>query len=59
MTKILLAGAGGTMGRTIAACVNERDDCMVVAGFDKVTTMTDASPFSKTKRFYRPGGCNY
>lgn len=44
MKKILIAGAGGTMGKTIAACANERDDCMVVAGFDKITTMNDSFP---------------
>ncbi|MGI5960190.1 MAG: 4-hydroxy-tetrahydrodipicolinate reductase [Massiliimalia sp.] len=34
MTKILLSGANGRMGRVIAGIVAERDDCKVVAGID-------------------------
>lgn len=34
MTKILLSGCGGKMGRVIAACVADREDCEIVAGID-------------------------
>lgn len=34
MTNIAICGANGKMGRTIAGCVNDRDDCTVVAGID-------------------------
>lgn len=41
MTKILLSGANGKMGRVIAACVRERDDCTIVAGIDPSDNMLD------------------
>ena len=34
MTRILLCGCNGKMGRVIARCVKERDDCEIVAGVD-------------------------
>ena len=34
MTRIILSGCNGKMGRTITACVAERQDCEIVAGFD-------------------------
>lgn len=34
MTKILLSGCGGKMGRVIASCVADREDCEIVAGID-------------------------
>lgn len=34
MTRILLCGCNGKMGRVIAACVKEREDCKIVAGID-------------------------
>ncbi len=34
MIKIILSGAGGTMGQVIAKCVTQRNDCTVVAGID-------------------------
>ena len=34
MVNFLLSGACGKMGRVIARCVAEREDCTVVAGVD-------------------------
>ncbi len=34
MTDIILVGCGGKMGRKIAECVSQRDDCRIVAGVD-------------------------
>lgn len=34
MTKIILSGCFGKMGRVITECVNTRDDCEIVAGID-------------------------
>lgn len=38
MTKIILSGCNGKMGRAITACVKEREDCKIVAGVDLNTT---------------------
>lgn len=37
MTKIILSGANGKMGKVISRCVDEREDCKIVAGFDIYT----------------------
>lgn len=34
MTRIILSGANGKMGRVISRCVDERTDCKIVAGLD-------------------------
>lgn len=34
MTRIVICGANGHMGRTIAACIAQRTDCTVIAGVD-------------------------
>ncbi len=34
MTNIILCGCNGKMGRAVTACVADRDDCQIVAGFD-------------------------
>lgn len=34
MTRIILSGCNGKMGRVITTCVAERCDCKIVAGFD-------------------------
>ena len=34
MTRIILSGALGKMGKAIMACVSNRDDCEIVAGVD-------------------------
>ncbi len=40
MTRIILSGCNGKMGKTITACVAERTDCEIVAGFDICTDST-------------------
>ncbi len=35
MKKIIISGCCGRMGRVIASCILDRDDCEVVAGVDK------------------------
>lgn len=37
MTNIVICGANGKMGKTIYSCIQERDDCKVVAGIDIYT----------------------
>lgn len=34
MTRIILSGCNGKMGRVVTACVDGRDDCKIVAGVD-------------------------
>ncbi len=48
MTRILLCGCNGKMGRTIAACAAKRDDCKIVAGVDVNTTSCDDFPVFST-----------
>lgn len=52
MTRLILSGANGTMGRVIAASVHERNDCSVVAGIDPNTEMADGFHV-----FANPGDC--
>lgn len=51
-TKIILSGCCGKMGRTIAACAAEREDCVIVAGIDLVT-----EPYSDFPIFSQPADC--
>lgn len=44
MKRIVLCGCNGKMGRNIAACVKDRDDCTIVAGVDVSGEMLDAFP---------------
>lgn len=37
MTNIAICGANGKMGKTIYSCIQDRDDCTVVAGIDLYT----------------------
>jgi 4-hydroxy-tetrahydrodipicolinate reductase len=37
MTKIVICGANGKMGHTVASCVAERNDCTVIGGIDSYT----------------------
>ncbi len=37
MTKIVICGANGKMGKTIYKCVSERDNCEIVGGIDIFT----------------------
>ena len=53
MKRILLSGCNGKMGRNIAACVRERNDCTIVAGIDISGTVLDAFPV-----FTSPAECS-
>ena len=37
MTNIAICGANGKMGKNVYACIEDRDDCQVVAGVDVCT----------------------
>ena len=52
MTRIILSGCNGKMGKTIAQCVAERTDCEIVAGFD---INTEASTYPV---FADPAACS-
>ena len=48
MTKILLSGACGHMGKVIQSIVSARDDCEIVAGVDKFNDNTASFPIYPT-----------
>lgn len=48
MTKILISGANGKMGKVIAHCIASRDDCEVVGGIDLYTGSTNEFPVVTT-----------
>lgn len=48
MTKILLSGACGHMGKVIQSIVSARDDCEIVAGVDKFNDNTSSFPIYPT-----------
>lgn len=52
MTRILLCGCNGKMGRAVTACVETRDDCEVVAGVDVNTALPNTYPV-----FASPADC--
>lgn len=37
MTKIVISGANGKMGRTVYNCIKDREDCAVIGGIDLFT----------------------
>ena len=37
MTRIVLCGANGKMGKTVAGCIAGREDCCVIGGIDSYT----------------------
>ena len=43
MTRIILSGANGKMGKVIQSVVSGRDDCEIVAGVD-LNTRSDSFP---------------
>ena len=53
MTRILLCGCNGKMGRVVTACVADRKDCRIVAGVDIHTVSGDypvyANPWDCTE----------
>lgn len=38
MTKIVICGANGKMGHTVASCIQGREDCTVIGGIDSYTS---------------------
>ncbi len=52
MTRILLCGCNGKMGRAVTACVAARDDCEIVAGVDVNTAVSNDYPV-----FFSPADC--
>lgn len=44
MTNIILCGCNGKMGKAITACVNNREDCRIVAGVDLNTEISSNFP---------------
>lgn len=44
MIKIILVGCSGKMGRVIANAVSERNDCTIIAGIDKDTSLVTSFP---------------
>ncbi|MDP4152979.1 MAG: 4-hydroxy-tetrahydrodipicolinate reductase [Bacillota bacterium] len=44
MVRILLSGALGKMGRTVAACVEEDENCSIVAGLDRFEDIAGSFP---------------
>ena len=53
MTRFIVCGCNGKMGRAIAACVKERCDCEIVAGFDRNTDSSAGFPV-----YANPANCN-
>ena len=53
MTRLILSGCNGKMGRVITACVAERCDCSIVAGFDINTESHSGFPV-----YANPANCN-
>lgn len=48
MVQIAISGACGKMGRTLAACIAERENCQVIAGIDLFADDTMGFPVVKT-----------
>ena len=48
MTNIAICGANGHMGKTVYNCIQERDDCQVVAGIDIFTKQYADFPIVET-----------
>ncbi|WP_295219389.1 4-hydroxy-tetrahydrodipicolinate reductase [Ruminococcus sp.] len=44
MTKIVICGANGKMGHTVASCIAGRDDCTVIGGIDAYTVQYAGFP---------------
>lgn len=48
MTNIVICGANGKMGHTVASCVESREDCCVIAGIDSYTKVYSDFPIVET-----------
>ena len=55
MTRIILCGANGKMGRVIQSVVNARDDCEIVAGVDLNTNSSDFPIYADFKEVKEQG----
>lgn len=44
MTRIIISGCNGTMGRVVSSCVSEHTDCETVAGIDINKNLKDSFP---------------
>ena len=53
MTRLILSGCNGKMGRVITSCVESRCDCTIVAGFDINTESHAGYPV-----YANPANCN-
>jgi 4-hydroxy-tetrahydrodipicolinate reductase len=53
MTRIIISGCNGKMGRQVFSCAADRDDCEVVAGIDISTETENGYPI-----FSKPGEIN-
>ena len=49
MTRIILSGCNGKMGKFITDIVDSRDDCEIVAGVDKDAVMNDKDVLASVK----------
>lgn len=48
MTNIVICGANGKMGHTVASCIESREDCKVIAGIDSYTKVYSDFPIVET-----------
>ena len=48
MTKIVICGANGKMGHTVANCIQDREDCTVIGGVDTYTAQYGDFPIVET-----------
>ncbi len=53
MIRLIVCGCNGKMGRAVTACVKERCDCEIVAGFDRNTESTAGYPV-----YANPANCD-
>lgn len=53
MIRLIVCGCNGKMGRAVTACVKERCDCEIVAGFDRNTDSTAGYPV-----YANPANCD-
>ena len=47
MTRVIISGCNGKMGKVVAECISARNDCEVVAGIDITGGAADFPVFSK------------
>lgn len=53
MIRLIVCGCNGKMGRAVTACVKERCDCEIVAGFDRNTDASAGYPV-----YANPANCD-